>query len=76
MKSKSKKEALSRVTLFLNLRRNIGQARDDIQQAFLHAMHDSVADLSKITPFDELKKMGGSWSLSQIEDWQSLLRPS
>ena len=46
------------------------QARDDIQQAFLHAMHDSVADLSKITPFDELKKMGGSWSLSQIEDWQ------
>ena len=33
-------------------------------------MHDSVADLSKVTPFDELKKMGGGWSLSQIEDWQ------
>ena len=46
------------------------QARDDIQQAFLHAMHDSVADLSKVTPFDELKKMGGGWSLSQIDDWQ------
>ena len=46
------------------------QARDNIQQAFLHAMHDSVADLSKVTPFDELKKMGGGWSLSQIDDWQ------
>ena len=55
------------------------EARDEIQQAFLHAMHNSVADLSEVTPFDELKKMGGGWSLSQIEDWQesaeALLKP-
>lgn len=55
------------------------EARDEIQQAFLYAMHESVADLSEVTPFDELKKMGGGWSLSQIEDWQesaeALLKP-
>ncbi len=54
-------------------------ARDEIQEAFLNAIHSSSVNLLEFAPFSYLKENGGDWEVSTIEDWSEtaefLLKP-